>query len=71
MSDTPRMKSKKEMYEDMLVEPTRISSTHTSKPMDLASKMFGGEKDKKMAKGGYVTSADGCITKGHTRGRMI
>jgi len=27
-------------------------------------------KPKKMAKGG-VTRADGCITKGHTRGRMV
>ena len=27
-------------------------------------------KPKKMAKGG-VTRADGCITKGHTKGRMV
>lgn len=27
-------------------------------------------KPKKMAKGG-VTRADGCITKGHTRGKMV
>jgi len=29
-------------------------------------------KDKyKYAKGGGVTRADGCVTKGHTRGRMV
>ena len=27
-------------------------------------------KPKKMAKGG-VTRADGCVTKGHTKGRMV
>jgi hypothetical protein len=27
-------------------------------------------KPKKMAKGG-VTRADGCVTKGHTRGKMV
>ena len=26
---------------------------------------------KKMAKGGYVKSADGCATKGKTKGRMV
>jgi hypothetical protein len=66
----PRFKSKREMYEDMLVEPTRPSSSHTTKAMDISSKMFGGESAKKMAKGG-VTRADGCVTKGHTKGRMV
>ena len=28
-------------------------------------------KPKKYAKGGSVTRADGCITKGHTRGKMV
>ena len=53
MSDTPRMKTKKEMYEDMLTEPTRISSTHSTKAMNVADDMFGG-KPKKMAKGGVA-----------------
>lgn len=26
---------------------------------------------KKMAKGGSVTRADGCVTKGHTKGKMV
>jgi hypothetical protein len=26
---------------------------------------------KKMAKGGGVTRADGCVTKGHTKGTMV
>jgi hypothetical protein len=29
------------------------------------------KKPKKYAKGGSVTRADGCITKGHTKGAMV
>ncbi len=64
------MKSAKKMYEDMLTEPAKPSLSHTTKSMDMASKMFSAEP-KKMAAGGYVKAADGCITKGHTRGRMV
>jgi hypothetical protein len=35
--------------------------------MDMADKMFEPEKK---AKGG-VTRADGCVTKGHTKGRIV
>jgi hypothetical protein len=70
MADTPRFKSKKEMYEDMLVEPTRITSGHTTKPMQLADKMFAAPQEKKMAKGG-VTRGDGCAKRGKTKGRMV
>lgn len=28
-------------------------------------------KGKKFAKGGSVTRADGCVTKGHTKGKMV
>ena len=68
MSDTPRMKTIKQMYEDMATEPARPSAGHTTKAMSMADKMFAPAK--KMAKGG-VTRADGCVTKGHTKGRMI
>jgi hypothetical protein len=68
MSDTPRMKTVKQMYEAMANEPTRPSAGHTSKPMNMADKMF--TPAKKMAKGG-VTRADGCVTKGHTKGKMV
>jgi hypothetical protein len=67
MSDTPRMRSAKKMYEDMLNEPTRPSTGHTSKAMSMADKMFAPAKK---AKGG-VTRADGCVTKGHTKGRSV
>jgi hypothetical protein len=67
MSDTPRMRSAKKIYEDMLNAPTRPSTGHTSKPMDMADKMF---EPVKKAKGG-VTRADGCITKGRTKGKMV
>jgi hypothetical protein len=29
------------------------------------------KKPKKYAKGGSVTRADGCVTKAHTKGKMI
>jgi hypothetical protein len=67
MSDTPRMKPAKKMYEDMLNEPTRPSTGHTSKAMSMADKMFAPVKK---AKGG-VTRADGCVTKGRTKGRIV
>jgi hypothetical protein len=68
MSDTPRMKSAKKMYEDMLNEPTRPSAGHTSKAMDMADKMFAPAKK---AKGGYVKAADGCAARGKTRGKLV
>ena len=67
MSDTPRMKTIKQMYEDMATEPTRPSAGHTTKAMSMADKMFAPVKK---AKGG-VTRADGCVTKGHTKGKMV
>jgi hypothetical protein len=67
MSDTPRMKTVKQMYEAMANEPTRPSAGHTTKAMSMADKMFAPVKK---AKGG-VTRADGCVTKGHTKGRMV
>lgn len=68
---TPRMKTNKQMYEDMLTEPTRITVGATTKPMDLASKMFAGDKPKKMAKGGCVCRGDGIAQRGKTKGRFV
>jgi len=67
MSDTPRMRTVKKMYEDMANAPTRPSTAHTTKAMNMADKMFAPVKK---AKGG-VTRADGCITKGHTKGKLV
>ena len=67
MSDTPRMKTIKQMYEDMATEPTRPSAGHTTKAMNMADKMFAPVKK---AKGG-VTRADGCAQRGKTKGRMV
>ena len=68
MDDTPRMKSVKKMYEDMTNAPTRPSVGHTTKAMEMADKMFATEKK---AKGGYVKAADGCASRGKTRGRIL
>ena len=67
MSDTPRMKTVKQMYEAMANEPTRPSAGHTTKAMNMADKMFAPVKK---AKGG-VTRADGCAQRGKTKGRMV
>ena len=66
------MKPAKKIYEDMLNEPTRPSTGHTSKAMDMADKMFDySSKPKKMAAGGYVKAADGCAKRGKTKGRFV
>jgi hypothetical protein len=67
MSNPPRMRSAKKIYEDMLNEPARPSTGHTSKAMNMADKMFAPIEK---AKGG-VTRADGCAKRGKTKGRMI
>ena len=67
MSDAPRMKSVKKMYEGMLNEPARPSMAHTTKAMNMADKMF---EPAKKAKGGYVRAADGCAQRGKTRGML-
>jgi len=68
MADTPRMKTTKQMYEEMLTEPSRPSLGHTTRRMEMADKMFAVEKK---ARGGYIKSADGCCQRGKTRGRMV
>ena len=72
MDDTPRMKPAKKIYEDMLNEPTRPSAGHTSKPMDMASKMYdyAPKQPKKMA-GGGCCRGDGIAQRGKTRGKMV
>lgn len=42
-----------------------------TKAYDAASSTPAAPKVVKKAKGGSVTRADGCITKGHTRGKMV
>lgn len=53
-------------YEAALTS-TEMAQKPNQKP---APKPAPAPKPKKMAKGG-VTRADGCITKGHTRGKMV
>lgn len=65
-----RLKSPKSMYDEMINSPARPSMGHTSEKMDVASKMFGGTP-KKMATGGFVRSADGCVQRGKTKGRVV
>jgi hypothetical protein len=42
-----------------------------TKAYDAADKTPPAPKIKKYVKGGSVTRADGCVTKGHTKGKMV
>jgi hypothetical protein len=42
-----------------------------TKAYDAADKTPSAPKTVKKAKGGSVTRADGCVTKGHTKGKMV
>ena len=67
---TPRMKTVKEMYDAMLTEPAKPSMAHTTKPMNMADKMFTGAKPQKMSKGGCCRG-DGIAQRGKTKGRFV
>jgi hypothetical protein len=56
--DAPKVEK---AYNDALTSTVPAPKPETKMPV---------VKTKKMAKGG-VTRADGCITKGHTRGKMV
>jgi hypothetical protein len=45
------------------------SQLHGGKKSDMSKLKKGG--CAKMAKGGYVRAADGCATKGKTKGKMV
>lgn len=73
-------KSKREplvMPEDMDDQPpmAQIEEAKRRRDMgksyDAATKKASGGMTKAYAKGGSVTRADGCVTKGHTKGRMV
>ena len=51
-----------------VVKPGTNTNYENKDVSDMSMKRGG--KVKKMAHGG-VTRADGCITKGHTKGRMV
>ena len=71
---TKKLFKGKETMKEELAEANAIKSGKIT-PMEYAKGEkseghCGGGKIKKMAKGG-VTRADGCITKGHTKGKMV
>lgn len=55
---------------DAAYDASLTSTELAPKPDQKAPKPAPTPKPKKMAKGG-VTRADGCISKGHTKGRMV
>ena len=65
----------KESMKEELAEAKAIKSGKIT-PMEYAKgeKMeghCGGGKIKKMRTGGFVRAADGCVSKGHTKGKMV
>ena len=66
MQDKKMAKKAVGMHEEQL---------HGGKKSNLAKLkkggMCSGGKAKKMAGGGYVRAADGCATKGKTKGKMV
>ena len=62
----------KESYGEELKEAKAIKSGKiTPQQYAKGEKMEGHCSGGKMRAGGYVRAADGCITKGHTKGKMI
>lgn len=59
----------KETVKEELAEAKAIKSGKIS-PMQYA-KGEESEKPKKMAGGGFVRAADGCVSKGHTKGKIV
>jgi hypothetical protein len=65
-----KMLSTKKMYEQLTNEPAKASMAHTTKAMNMASKMGKPPEEKKMAKGGCCRG-DGVAQRGKTKGRMV
>ena len=63
------MATKPKRIEDMSEEELIRRSTQEYDKV-MPSPEPGEQKPKKLAKGG-VTRADGCVSKGHTKGRML
>jgi len=71
---------KEELKEGKAIKSGKISPEQYAKGEEMEKKMKKGgcAKPAKMAKGGCskmakggVTRADGCVTKGHTKGKMV
>jgi len=75
-TDAPPSDAMKQMMADLKAEKAAEKAPTTKSSMGDSMLKFGLEMMKnskpieKKAKGG-VTRADGCITKGHTKGRMV
>jgi len=60
---------KEELKEGKAIKSGKISPEQYAKGEEMEKKMKKGSCTK-MAKGG-VTRADGCVTKGHTKGKFV
>lgn len=74
----------KKMLKDLSDKASNYLDTKgLANPVEVINEELGGEtreeskkrrealKEKKMAKGGFVKSADGCAIRGKTKGKMV
>lgn len=62
--------AKSDMKEDMAMDLKQDKSMMQKAVNKHESRLHKGQPMTKFAKGG-VTRADGCVTKGHTKGTMV
>lgn len=65
----PETRAKMEEAKAEVADRKAASDNETA--YDLSSRMSMNEAFDKKAKGGYVKAADGCCSKGKTRGKMV
>jgi hypothetical protein len=65
--------TKNDMKEDMKMDKSQDKAMikKAFKQHDAQEHKGGKGTTLKLAKGGSVTRADGCVSKGHTKGKMI
>jgi len=63
--------AKSDMKEDMAMDLKQDKAMMQKAVNKHESRLHKGSTMTKLAKGGYTTAADGCCTKGKTKGTMI
>jgi len=63
--------AKSDMKEDMAMDLKQDKSMMQKAVNKHESRLHKGQPMTKLSKGGYTSSADGCATKGKTKGTMI
>ena len=70
MADKKAAEAAEKAYNAASKTPPAPASAEKKPKVDLSSRVGMNEMVDKKAKGG-VTRADGCVSKGHTKGKMV